>query len=55
MKVIVCFELPEIKDVNGETADATVEALTAQTVEWQEEWAARLSQPVSVWVDDVTN
>lgn len=51
MKVTVTFDFPEIESPDSEIADMIVGSITAQTVEWQEEWELRLRQRayVSVW------
>jgi len=54
MKVTIVFDFPTITDPNGPEADDIVGCLTAQSVDWQEEWKLRLHAEASVYVDDVT-
>lgn len=50
MRVTVIFDFPEIESPDSEIADEVVEYLTAQTVDWREEWKFRGQRAdISVW------
>lgn len=56
MQVTITFNFPDIVDPNSPEADAIIETLTAQTVEWQAEWRALPPQSktrnTTVWLDE---